>query len=459
MQSFIPALPPVPVQYATAPTALVLRALVPPGAIVEARVLSQSVATVRQATYDVLLSIGSQVLKVSTSQPLQAGSQVRLTSNAGLQLQVIPSAAAWAKNDNLPPVKADSATPVKADSVAAAKSAPGGLLKNVVVAPAANAISTPAKNNVVATATNNVGAPAANIAAGPSRRGEIMQRIEGHIDQALRSALPREQPMQQALRTMQRILNTTDKPLPDATRQLVREVFARLPDLAAVQDPRRLPDALRLSGMFLENALVQLTGAGANSNLGDDLRVTLLRLAANLKARLPENNAVVRPGPGDREAVMLQQVQSALARLKVHQLSTLNTRLHNQPDTAAAPRLSMELPFLHGAQIESVQLTIGKEDARPEAPEAARQPAWTADLDFELGELGPLHIRARLQNAWVSTVFWAPRDATLTLVKANIATLREELARHDIQLRHITYQKGLPPARQLHPRPLIHVAI
>jgi len=438
------------VQYATVPTALVLRALVPPGAIVEARVLSQSVATVRQATYDVLLSIGSQVLKASTSQPLEVGSHVRLTSNTGLQLQIIPSAAAWAKNDKPPPVKTDSAAPVK--------SAPGGLLKNVLVAPAANRISTPAKNNIVATA-NTVGTRAGNTVAAPARHGEIMQRIEGHIDQALRGALPREQPVQQALRTMQRILNTTDKPLPDATKQLLREVFARLPDLATVQDPRRLPDALRLSGIFLENALLQLAGAGANNSLGDDLRVTLLRLAANLKARLPENNAAVRPEPGDREAVMLQQVQSALARLKVHQLSTLNTRLHNQADTAAAPRLSMELPFLHGAQIESVQLTIGKEDARPEAPEVVRQPAWTADLDFELGKLGPLHVRARLQNAWVSTVFWAPRDATLVLVKSNIATLREELARHDIQLRHITYQKGLPPARQLHPRPLLHVAI
>jgi hypothetical protein len=402
---------------------------------VEARVLSLSVAAARQAAYDVLLSIGKRVVKVTTAQPLEAGSRIQLTSDSGLRLQILPSATAWTKNSGTEVVKNQSTVPARNDAALAAKT--------ISAMPANQGRSVPANNAVGA----------------PVKPAISVQQVNTHIDQAMRSALPREQPLQPTLRAMQRLLNAADRPLPEPTRQLLREVFARLPDLATVQDPQRLPDVLRHSGMFLESALLQLTGNNARNTLGDDLRVTLLRLAANLRARLPQVNAAARPEAGGREAPLLQQVQSVLARLKVHQLSSLNTRVANQAETPAAPRISLELPFLHGAQIESVQLTIGQEHAHSQAHEAPRQSAWTADLDFELGELGALHVRARLQNGQLSTVFWAPQSATLALIKRHIATLREELERHDLQLRHVAYQQGSPPIHRLHPRPLLHVAI
>jgi flagellar hook-length control protein FliK len=404
---------------AAAPAAQTLQALVPPGAVIEARVLSLSVAAAGQAAYDMLLSIGSGVLKVTTAQPLAVGSHVQLTNDRGLRLQILPSAAARAKNDN----------PVAAKAASSMPAAPGR------------------------------GTPVNNVAAAPMKHAVSVQQINTQIDQAMRSALPREQPIQPTLHAMQQLLNATDRPLPETSQQLLREVFARLPDLATVQNPQRLPDVLRHSGIFLENAVLQLAGNNARNTLGEDLRVALLRLAANLRARLPEGNAAVRAESGGRETLLLQQVQSVLARLKVHQLSSLNTRVHNSAETPAAPRVSLELPFLHGGQVESVQLTIGRESEQSQARKAPHQSAWTADLDFELGELGALHVRARLQDTQLSTVFWAPQKATLALVKRHIATLREELARHDVQLRHVAYQKGSPPARQLHPRPLLHVAI
>jgi hypothetical protein len=420
---------------AATPAVQTLQAVVPPGAVVEARVLSLSVAAAGQAAYDVLLSIGSRVLKVTTAQPLAVGAYVQLTNDRGLRLQILPSAAAWAKNSSPVAVANDSAVPTKNEGTAVAKNA-GGL-----------------------PATHGDRSPASSAAAAPVKHAISVQQINTQIDQAMRSALPREQPIQPTLRAMQQLLNATDRPLPETSQQLLRVVFARLPDLATVQNPQRLPEVLRHSGIFLENTLLQLAGNNARNTLGDDLRVALLRLAANLRARLPEGNAAVRAEPGGKEALLLQQVQSVLARLKVHQLSSLNTRVHNQAETPAAPRVSLELPFLHGAQIESVQLTIGRESEQSQARKAPHQSAWTADLDFELGELGALHARARLQDAQLSTTFWAPQNATLALVKRHIATLREELARHDVQLRHVVYQKGSPPARQLHPRPLLHVAI
>lgn len=427
MQSLSPALQPAHLLLAAAPASHALHTLVPPGAVVEARVLSLSVAAARQAAYDVLLRIGNRVVKVTTAQPLEAGSRIQLTSDSGLRLLILPSATTWTKNGGAEAVKNERAVPAKNDAALTAKTVSG--------LPANQGRSAPVKPAVGA------------------------QQISTHIDKAMRSALPHEQPVQPTLRAMRQLLNAADRPLPEPTRQLLREVFARLPDLATVQDPQRLPDVLRHSGTFLESALLQLTGNNARDTLGDDLRVALLRLAANLRARLPEVNAAARPEPGGREALLLQQVQSVLARLRVHQLSSLNTHVPNQAETPAAPRISLELPFLHGAQIESVQLTIGKEHAQSPAREALRQSAWTADLDFELGELGALHVRARLQNAQLSTVFWAPQSATLALIKRNIATLREDLASHSLQLRHVAYQQGSPPTRRLHSRPLLHVAI
>ena len=65
-----------------------------------------------------------------------------------------------------------------------------------------------------------------------------------------------------------------------------------------------------------------------------------------------------------------------------------------------------------------------------------------------------LHFPAQIQTKGQEC-----QATTLALIKRHIATLREELARHNLKLRHVAYQKGSPPARQLHPRPLLHVAI
>lgn len=408
--------PPVPLRVAAASAVATLRALVPPGAVVEAQVLRVTAAATTQAAYDVLLAIGSRTLSIVTTRPLEAGTRIRLASD-GQQLQILPPATSPAR---------------------------GGPARSDLRLPPAVQTQQPA------------GAPA----AAPTRSEAARQKIAALIDSALRNALPREQPMKPILRALQQALSAPDTPLAESSKQLVREVFARLPDLAGVQDPQRLAKAMRRTGMFLEHALLQPAGSEARSVVGEDLRVALLRLAADLRARLDiAGGTAPAPSRQAAEQHLLERVESALALVKVKQLSTLNARLHSAPDAPAPPRLSLELPFLHGAQIETVQLTIGKEETRPESAQPKRDPAWTVGLDFELGELGALHVRARLQQKQLTAVFWAPRDATLSLVKRHIATLREDLARHDLSLQHIAYQQGSPPARPAHPRPLLHVAI
>lgn len=423
-----PALAPTYLQLAAAPATLAASALVPRGAVVEARVLSLTPAAAVQAAYEVLLAIGGRTLKAVSRQPLPVGASIQVTSDDGQRLRLLPAATAPASPV---PAQAPAQTPVRLPVAD----------KAVLQPPITGAAYPPPKD-----------------AARVSAEFAGTARIDAQIDQALRTALPREQPLKPVLRTLHQILNAPATPLRDTTAQLVRDVLARLPDLATLQNPQRLPDALRLSGVFLENTLRQLIGNPVRTVPGDDLRVRLLRLAANLRAQLPADGLPARSEAIGGDTRLLELVQSALAHLKVNQLSTLNARVHNQPDAPAA-RAALELPFLHSGQIESVTLSIGRDAESRERGQAPRQAAWTADLDFELGELGALHVRARLQAGQLSATFWAPRSSTLALVKRHVASLRDELARHDLRLQQVAYHQGSPPNPQPYPRPLLHVAI
>ncbi len=302
------------------------------------------------------------------------------------------------------------------------------------------------------------------------------QAAEAHVEQlldtALRNALPRQQPLQPALRALRETLmppapgaNPGPATAPPAApegpaRIAIEKLFEQLPRLGDLRDPTRLASAIGRSGLFLEHSLAR-GGATAADAGQSDLKALLLRAAERLRSGTRAGGAAggTEPLPGDElQGDTTRRLQALLARVQGQQLTNLSAQLGNAGEPPAPARLTLELPFLDGARIESLALAVSRESPAP-GRRAAAEPVWSVALDFDLGELGALHVQAWLRDRQLSTVFWAAHEATLGLVQQHVGALREQLAAHDIQLEQPACHHGMPPrAATGHPRALIDVA-
>lgn len=127
------------------------------------------------------------------------------------------------------------------------------------------------------------------------------------VNQAVRDALPRQQPLAPLLGMLARI--GAGGQLPPEIARLAQELMARLPNPASVGNPTGLRQALRDSGLFLEAKLARAappqTAAAPGGNpasakaaeLSGDLKANLLRLVQALR-----NNAANSAPAGARPA-------------------------------------------------------------------------------------------------------------------------------------------------------------
>jgi hypothetical protein len=127
------------------------------------------------------------------------------------------------------------------------------------------------------------------------------------VNQAVRDALPRQQPLAPLLGMLARI--GAGGQLPPEIARLAQELMARLPTPASVGNPTGLRQALRDSGLFLEAKLARTTppqvaaAPGGNpapakaAELSGDLKANLLRLVQALR-----NNAANSAPAGARPA-------------------------------------------------------------------------------------------------------------------------------------------------------------
>lgn len=130
------------------------------------------------------------------------------------------------------------------------------------------------------------------------------------VTQALRDALPRQQPLAPLFAALTRIAggSAQTQALAQAATRLAHELFTRLPDSTSIATASGLRQALRDSGLFLESKLARATapppGMQGMSNpqqgaeLNRDLKANLLRLVSVLR----ENAANSAPAATARTA-------------------------------------------------------------------------------------------------------------------------------------------------------------
>lgn len=252
------------------------------------------------------------------------------------------------------------------------------------------------------------GRPAILKVAGPGGEEDTLPR-------AMREALPRQLPLQQVFARL-----TAFPPMPGGTAAaLLKHLLQNLPAIERLTDGNNFRSAVQNAGQFLER---RLADAAPAAEIRQDLKANLLRLLAAL-GQTPEP-----------AADLSRQIEAALARVQLHQLSAA------APD-ANAPAWAGEIPLRHGDAVDVCRLRIDR-DGGQDAERAAS--GWSAWITLDLRTLGPLHVRLTLGGGRLSTTVWAEAEATAALVSEHLDTLRQSLRDAGLDVAALQCHRGRP---------------
>lgn len=258
-------------------------------------------------------------------------------------------------------------------------------------------------------------------------------------------------------------------PLAVEVNATVRELFKNIPAPFNLRTGTQVKSQLQNSGIFIEskikNTLFDVlnkiqTNTPSNietklhSNiktvLENDLGVRLHRLATLIKSqnsmttditknsenqissKNTQNIAHQNPKITNEQAsiqnivqreeamqVFLRQVESSLSHMQQTQLQNLSDAQIGRSTWL------MELPIKDGQDIELFQFRINEEEVQNEQGE--RQKIWNIVLQFNLRGLGEVKAHIKMQNEFISTLFFSEKTDTLTLFRENIDYLRSRL--------------------------------
>ncbi|MDK8463961.1 flagellar hook-length control protein FliK [Marinobacter sp. SS13-12] len=325
--------------------------------------------------------------------------------------------------------------------------------------------------------------------------GKLAQAPEAGIARALAQRLPWQQSIDAGLT---RLVNTLTQglrqdplpgqlpssrpaqPLPEAARQAIEQVIARLPsgnNLApgsgsqptATQQVRQW---IAESGLFAESRLAQapasqipdlklalgrvitalLTQQGSTPEQFN--RLTPIATPELMQAPLQFPQALAAPqarSDGEPPSVgqMLRLLAGMLNRITVNQLHSQVLTARGGGDTAApASTLLLDLPWLtpqNEPRLAQLRIEQYLEDTESERKSPTRATAeWRLSLAMDLDEAGPLHFDVALRQQAVSARLWAEKQTTLRRVNQELPALRQCLADLGLEVTDLECRRGTP---------------
>ena len=299
-----------------------------------------------------------------------------------------------------------------------------------------------------------------------------LSRLLGTLTQGLRQEpLPGQLPSSQGT-----------KPVPEAARQAIEQLIARLPSGNRVslgsggQDttPQQVRQWLSESGLFAESRLAQTPSAQL-----PDLKLALGRVITALLAQqgstpeqfnrltpistpelmqaplqFPQPLTTPQPaGSGDTPTVgqMLRLLAGMLNRITVNQLHSqvLTARGGGEaPGPAPASTLVLDLPWLtpqNEPRLAQIRIEQYPEDKESETRAAKTTTAeWRLSLSMDLDEAGPLHFDVSLRQQAVSARVWAEKQSTLRQVNQELPALRQSLSDLGLEVTDLDCRRGTP---------------
>ncbi len=269
------------------------------------------------------------------------------------------------------------------------------------------------------------------------------------LAQAVRMQLPRQGSVLELLAGLNRISKRAEvMQLPKTIVQMIRHITQGLTAVNESLSGEGVKQAVLNSGHFLERRILKMLNEYRDGVLARDFKAGLLRLRAALAEYLtqragnpgsPESGSTksprqtahtpapaTSPGTGSAREPMqqqalsklLQQVEAALARIQLHQLTTLS----QQKGTRSA--WIVDLPVRCGQDVQLLEFRIGKRRRRAEG---ANEEAFSVTFSVELEALGKIQSRISLSDGRISAILQTERDATATLVNRHLDELHQRL--------------------------------
>ncbi len=289
--------------------------------------------------------------------------------------------------------------------------------------------------------------------------------------QTLRSALPKQEPLIQALRFLAATRGTEPAP-PGSVTDRLAALIATLPQRSDLIHPERLQQAIRQSGLFYEASLSHPSpSTPAPGSL--DLKLQLLQLARLIgrtptgvfpQNRSPSTSPARREEPlappgADPAAKALEEsvsakVSAALSRLVLNQLASLPAPEH--------PGLlwHLELPLRSGGRLEPFKLTVKEERTKTAAGRSS--PQWSVWVEMASPRLGSLRIKLTLRRNQVSAYLWSESPRTRALFQRHLKTLDRNLRARGLEtdrIQTIQAPPQSPPPLPVSDKPLVDESI
>jgi predicted XRE-type DNA-binding protein len=120
---------------------------------------------------------------------------------------------------------------------------------------------------------------------------------------------------------------------------------------------------------------------------------------------------------------LLHQVNGAIARLQVNQITSLSSGANT------APVLSFELPLRVEGRIDVIQISIFQ-DQRSHSDE--NHSRWSASLSIDLEQLGIIYATVTISQEQVWTSFWAEQPSTVDVINQHLQELSSQKITHGV---------------------------
>jgi hypothetical protein len=139
-----------------------------------------------------------------------------------------------------------------------------------------------------------------------------------------------------------------------------------------------------------------------------------------------------------------RQLLASLARTQLNQLESMVHRAAVTPDNQG-PSNSwiLEIPIMHGNQIDNLELRIDQEQAGNDADQQ-KQKQWTVMLAFDLHALGKMSVQLQVAGKNVSATVWSQLEHTHLEVQQQINSLQKSLEKVGVSVDRVNCYHGMP---------------
>lgn len=248
------------------------------------------------------------------------------------------------------------------------------------------------------------------------------------IQDALRNALPLQQPVGDALSQLQATTQQNASANLSSVVRSMLQLFGLRPGNA--EAPRTVQSNVQLGGLQTE------------SNIALSGKVE----KRDMKAVLQQLQQHAAELPAEQRGRLEQLIQSIQSRITSNQLSSLQ-QWKEQPDGSFERVMQLDIPVMQRNNVDNIELRISQEASRNEEGTLTTQ--WRVRLHFELEEKGSVDAELKLNaDDEVQIQFWCSHKRTHQQIQQKLEDFGGQLRQRGFNEAELSSYHGKAPHRQ-----------